>query len=173
MLCVASSGIAALLLPSGHTAHSTFHIPIDNLDADSLCNVSKQDKHAELLRAVDLIIWDEALTQSRFTHEALDRTLQDICENEFALFSGKTVVLGGDFQQTLPIQPNSSQEDVINISLPCSPLWKHFQVRSLFSLSRLSSENSFMDTIPNSVSYDKHAIIAFYRGRASLCSMVA
>ena len=75
VLCVASSGIAALLLPGGRTAHSTFRIPIDTLDAESLCNISKQDKRADLLRAVDLIIWDEAPMQSRFTHEALDLVL--------------------------------------------------------------------------------------------------
>lgn len=49
VLCVASSGIAALLLPGGRTAHSTFRIPIDSLDAESLCNISKQDKRADLL----------------------------------------------------------------------------------------------------------------------------
>ena len=80
------------------------------------------------MRSVDLIIWDEAPTQSHFTYKALDRTLRDICENDFAPFSGKTVVMGGDFQQTLPVVPNSSQEDVINLSLPRSHLWKHFQV---------------------------------------------
>src|SRR6266705_1300705 len=44
VLCVASSGIAALLLSGGCTAHSTFCIPIDTLNAKSLCNISKQDK---------------------------------------------------------------------------------------------------------------------------------
>ena len=131
VLCVASSGIAALLLPGGRTAHSTFLIPIDKLDAESICNISKQDKRADLLRSVHLIIWDEAPTQSRFTHEALDRTLRDICENDSTPFGGKTVVLGGDFQQTLPVVPNSSQEEVINVSLPRSYLWKDFQVRQL------------------------------------------
>ena len=138
VLCVASSGIAALLLPGGRTAHSTFRIPIDTLDTDSLCNISKQDKRAELLRAVDLIIWDEAPMQSRFTHEALDRTLRDICDNEFTAFGGKPVVFGGDFQQTLPVIPKSSQEDVINASLPRSYLWKDIQVLKLRINMRLT-----------------------------------
>jgi hypothetical protein len=94
VLCVASSGVAALLLPGGRTAHSTFRIPIDNLDAESLCHISKQDKRAQLLQAIDLIIWDEAPMQSRFAHEALDRTLRDICDTENVPFGGKTVVLG-------------------------------------------------------------------------------
>ena len=64
VLCVASSGVASLLLPGSHMAHSTFRIPIHNLDVESLCNISKQDNRAGLLWAVDLIIWDEALMLS-------------------------------------------------------------------------------------------------------------
>jgi hypothetical protein len=147
VLCVASSGIAALLLPGGRTAHSTFRIPIDNLNANSLCNISKQDKRAELLRAVDLIIWDEAPMQSRFTHEALDRTLRDICDSD-SLFGGKTVVFGGDFQQTLPVVLNASQEDVINVALPQSYLWKHVEILTLrrnMRLTQSEEERRFAD----------------------------
>ena len=118
ILCVASNGITLLLLLGGCTTHSTFHIPINTLNAKSLCNISKQDKWAELLRAVNLIIWDEALMQSHFTHEALDRTLWDICDNEYTSFGGKTVVFKGDFQQILPVIPKSLQEEIINASLP-------------------------------------------------------
>ena len=138
VLCVASSGIAALLLPGGRTAHSTFRIPIDTLDAESRCNISKQDGRAELLRAVDLIIWDEAPMQNRFTHEALDRTLRDICDDESTPFGGKTIVFGGDFQQTLPVLPNSTQEEIINASLPRSYLWKHVKVLTLRTNMRLA-----------------------------------
>ena len=131
VLCVASSGIAALLLPGGRTAHSTFHIPIDTLNAESLCNISKQDQRAELLRAVNLIIWDEALMQSRFTHKALDCTMRDLCDNEDEPFGGKTVIFGGNFHQTLPVVPGGSQEDVIFQCLPCSYLWHSLQVLTL------------------------------------------
>jgi len=44
ILCVASNGITLLLLLGGCTTHSTFHIPINTLNAKSLCNISKQDK---------------------------------------------------------------------------------------------------------------------------------
>lgn len=36
VLCVASTGVASLLLPGGRTAHSTFKIPIDNLNGNYL-----------------------------------------------------------------------------------------------------------------------------------------
>ena len=38
VVCVASSGIAALLLKGGHTAHSTFKIPID-IHETSTCGI--------------------------------------------------------------------------------------------------------------------------------------
>ena len=52
------------------------HQPLISWDAQSLCNILKQDQQAELFRAVDLIIWDEVLMQSHFTHEALDCTMR-------------------------------------------------------------------------------------------------
>ncbi|KAH6885518.1 PIF1-like helicase-domain-containing protein [Coprinopsis sp. MPI-PUGE-AT-0042] len=42
VLCVASSGIAALLLPGGRTSHFTFKIPIDNLCDTSTCSINKR-----------------------------------------------------------------------------------------------------------------------------------
>jgi PIF1-like helicase len=65
VLCVASSGIAALLLPGGRTAHSMFSIPVETLCEDSTCQVEKNSKQADMLRQVRLIIWDEAVTQHR------------------------------------------------------------------------------------------------------------
>jgi hypothetical protein len=65
VLCIASSGIASLLLPGGHTAHSTFSIPVETLNEDSCCQIDKNSQHADMLRMVRLIIWDEAVTQHR------------------------------------------------------------------------------------------------------------
>ena len=41
VLCTASSGIAALLLPGGHMAHSMFKIPINSLSPESVCCIPK------------------------------------------------------------------------------------------------------------------------------------
>ena len=56
---VASSGIAATLLPSGRTTHSRFAIPID-INEESTCNISQNSPMAKLLQLARLIIWDEA-----------------------------------------------------------------------------------------------------------------
>jgi len=102
VLVVASSGIASLLLLGGRIAHSRFKIPID-LHDESTYNITQQMKVAELVRKVDLIIWDEAPMMHRRAFEAIDRTLRDLMQLDDAqatekIFGGKTVVLGGDFR---------------------------------------------------------------------------
>jgi len=109
VLTVASSGIASLLLPGGKTAHSRFKIPID-LHDESTCNITQQMKVAELVHKADLIIWDEAPMMHRRAFEAVDHTLHDLMQLDDAkatekIFGGKTMVLGGDFRQILPVVP--------------------------------------------------------------------
>ena len=104
VLCVSSSGISALLLQGGRTAHSMFKIPVENLHKESFCGIPKTSQCADLLRAIQAIIWDEVGAQHRHAIEASDRTLQDIRDDQRP-FGGITVVLGGDFLQTLPVVP--------------------------------------------------------------------
>ena len=56
VLCVASSGIAALLLDGGRTAHSRFMIPIQGISPESGCNIRRGSPEAELLQNTALII---------------------------------------------------------------------------------------------------------------------
>nr|GEX34918.1 hypothetical protein [Tanacetum cinerariifolium]GEY61470.1 hypothetical protein [Tanacetum cinerariifolium] len=103
MLNVASSGIVALLLEGGRTAHSRFAIPI-NVVEDSMCHITADSELAELLRMSKLIIWDEATMVNRHCYEAFDRTMRDICRTDPSMpsekvFGGKVVVFGGDFRQ--------------------------------------------------------------------------
>ncbi|CAN1162453.1 hypothetical protein LINPERHAP2_LOCUS24514 [Linum perenne] len=44
---------------------------------------------------------------------------------DYQPFGGKTILLGGDFRQTLPVVPNGGCEDNINASLPRSSVWNH------------------------------------------------
>jgi hypothetical protein len=43
--------------------------------------------------------------QHKHAIEAVDRTLQDLLENN-SPFGGKIVLFGGDFRQTLPVIPH-------------------------------------------------------------------
>ena len=78
-LAVASSGIAATLLPGGRTAHSAFKLPLNPTSRDTpVCNISNNSGAGEMLKKCSLIIWDECTMAHRAALEALDRTLQDI-----------------------------------------------------------------------------------------------
>jgi hypothetical protein len=57
-LAVASSVIAATLLPGGKTVHLMFKVSIENPNAQ-ICNISKNSELARILRDCSLIIWDE------------------------------------------------------------------------------------------------------------------
>ena len=136
MLAVASSGIAALLLPGGRTAHSRFKLPI-NLTDESLCTVKKNTQLANLLKETDLIVWDEAPMNDRRCFEALDRTLRDIFDCPNDLFGKKSIILGGDFRQTLPVKKNASKQEIIASSIAESHLWPSFHVMALKENMRL------------------------------------
>ncbi|XP_071727835.1 uncharacterized protein [Rutidosis leptorrhynchoides] len=74
---VASSGIAALLLTGGRTAHSRFVILI-NVVKDSFCSIKPDSELAALLNLAKLIIWDEAPMMRRHCFETFDQTMRDI-----------------------------------------------------------------------------------------------
>nr|GEU89691.1 DNA helicase [Tanacetum cinerariifolium] len=103
VLAVASSGIASLLLPSRHTTHSRFKLPLDVNDS-SVCSVTKNTQLATLLKEIDLIVLDESSINDWQCFETLDRTLQDILDTPTNFFGGKPIMLGGDFRQTLTTQ---------------------------------------------------------------------
>ena len=160
VLCVASSGIAALLLRGGRTAHSMFKIPL-SLNQDSTCPIPKEGRLASLIRATRLIIWDEITMQHRHAAEAVDRTCKDILGIPNQSFGGITVVFGGDFQQILPVVYKGSQEDVVSASLLRSALWIDIKVLRLTQNMRIASD-------PNAQSFSSWLLdIGHGRGRTA------
>ena len=139
VLCVVSSGIAALLLQRGHTAHSCFKIPIPCHEL-SVCNIKKTSYLADLMRSADLVIWDEAPMQHRHNFEAVDRTFRDLCDSDRP-FGGHTFVFGGDFQQILPMIISGGRAQVVGACLQRSPLWQSITVLHLQQNMRLNMEN--------------------------------
>ncbi|KAF3623080.1 hypothetical protein FXO38_30937 [Capsicum annuum] len=143
VLPVATSRIAALLLPNGRTAHSRFHIPLD-VSVESTCEIKQGSQLAELLPKTSLIIWDEASMANKFCFEALDGTLRDILRvkyenNSDKPFGGLTVVFGGNFRQILPVIPKGTRADIIDASLNSSYLWPFLTVYQLKQNMRLCS----------------------------------
>ncbi|CAN1761728.1 ATP-dependent DNA helicase PIF4 [Linum perenne] len=149
VLCVASSGIAALLMIGGRTAHSRFHIPVD-VHSTSTCHIEQDSDLAELIRNTSLIIWDEAPMTHKHCMHALHRTLRDIMSrrnrgNLNLPFGGITVVFGGDFRQTLPVIPKATRTKIVNSSIKRSDLWDHMRVIKLCQNMRLHREGCSSD----------------------------
>ncbi|XP_026396706.1 ATP-dependent DNA helicase PIF7-like [Papaver somniferum] len=143
VLTVASSGIASLLLDGGRTAHSTFKIPF-NVQEDSNIGISKDSKYAQLLKEVRLVIRDEVSMQHRFCMEAVDRLLRDIRSDD-RHFGGVTVVLGGDFRQTLPVVSNACREQTVGASIRSSFLWDYINVLTLNQNMRLEQQPEILE----------------------------
>jgi len=160
---VASSGIAALLLPGGSTSHSRFSIPLNSTQG-SQCSISKGTQAAGLLERASLIIWDEVPMQSKYDFEAVDRTLRDIrdCEEPFG---GLSVILGGDFAQILPVVKRANRARTVAANLQQSFLWQRFTTLFLRRNMRLISgaDNTRFGEWIRNLSYDS----AMY-GRISL-----
>ncbi|XP_078251661.1 uncharacterized protein LOC144591268 isoform X1 [Rhinoraja longicauda] len=128
---VASSGIAATLMPGGRTAHSRFKIPIE-VSENTMCNIEKNSYTAQLIRQVRLIVWDECPMIRRESFEAVDRTLRDICTKDEP-FGGIITVCCGDFRQLLPVVKRGNDADIENSCIKKSYLWRTF---TMFNLKR-------------------------------------
>jgi ATP-dependent DNA helicase PIF1 len=99
-IAVASSGVAALLLHGGRTAHSRFKIPMDNMNETSTCTINAQSGLARLIVRTSLIIWDEASMLSKHQISCVDRTIRDLMPlgsaNSKRPFGGIIVVFSGE-----------------------------------------------------------------------------
>ena len=123
-LACASSGIAATLLTGGKTAHATFKLPLNVSGFDDVaCSVSSQSDLANVLKMSKLIIWDECKMSTKSSLEAVNCLLKDLTGKQNSIMGGKTVVLAGDFRQTLPVVPKGTKADQIRVCLKSSHLW--------------------------------------------------
>ncbi len=149
VLIVASTGIAALQLPGGWTAHSMFKLPMDDkLTPSCVCNIQTQTQRAELIRNADLIIWDELPMTHRYCVEALDRSLRDVTKKN-QLFGGKTILFSGDWRQIGPISKGDSPTEVVDIAFISSPLWPHFNRFRLTKSQRDKNDPEYASFVQN------------------------
>ncbi|XP_069146144.1 uncharacterized protein [Solanum lycopersicum] len=159
VLPLATSGIAALLLPNGRAAHSRFHIPLD-VTPESTCDIKQGSQLAELLKKTCLIIWDEAPMANKYCLEALDRSLRDILQDRYENscdrpFGGLTIVCGGDFRQILPVIPKGTRADIVDASLNNSHLWPYFSIYELKENMRLTCGEVMGSEVERIASFDR------------------
>ena len=135
----ASTGLAATLYEGFETAHSLFKFPViedDEREVDSPieCNLSKSPNRLEYLRQVDVILWDEFPSCDREVFEAAHRALNR--------FEGKVIITMGDMRQIAPVVVNGDKLDVIFHSIPSSPLWEQFTIKTLSINMRLQQNQA-------------------------------
>ena len=133
-LAVASSEVAANLMPLGRTAHTRFEIPIDT-GPNSSCGFAARSDTARLLQRTRLIVWDEATMSHRHTFEAVNRSIKDTIGDEAAgLITG---LLCGGFQQIPPVVRRSSVLKIVRAFMGKSPMWPDFTVMELSTNMRV------------------------------------
>jgi len=137
VLGVASSGIAAQLLPGGRTAHSRFKIPLSN-DTNAVCNITRNSFLGDLIGRTSIIIWDEVPMQHKACFEAVNKTLNDVCNTaNQQLFGGIPMVLGGDFAQILPVIRRGTRQSTVLASIQHSSIWHHLHILKLKTSMRM------------------------------------
>ena len=126
VLCVAYSGVAAYLLPEGQTCHSAFRLKFNMSEEDYLSTMKHQEAKANTLREIDLIIWDEISMAPKWALSALDSLLRDLTGVNMP-FGGKTIVVGGDFRQVLPVIRKGSRRQIFESCMKKHDQWSSFQ----------------------------------------------
>lgn len=107
-----------------------------------MCHIKKRTQLSELLQKTTMVIWDEATMTDRRCFECVDRSFRDILGERSKLFGGMSMLLGGDFRQTLPVKRKKSHQDVMASTLPNSYLWPYFTVYKLSFNMRLSTASA-------------------------------
>jgi ATP-dependent DNA helicase PIF1 len=128
----------------GRMTHSHFKIPL-TLEEGGYCSFTNQSGTAKLLQQVTLIIWNETSMTKTQNVEAPDNSLRDIMGWSDLLFGGKTVVLGGDFRQVLPVVRKGSRAQIVGASLRRSYLWESMRHLKLVRNMRAQSDSWFAD----------------------------
>ena len=155
VLCVASSGIAAQLLPGGRTSHSPFKIS-SHLNQSSICAKSSNSQLADLIRSISFFIWDEVLMQHKYCFETVNGTRNDIRNTpDKPVFGNIPVNLGGDFAQILHVVPRGNRAAIVPACIQQSYLWPRFQLLKLTENLRVirGSANSEYAQYLTSMSY--------------------
>ncbi|CAN0579455.1 unnamed protein product, partial [Ectocarpus sp. 12 AP-2014] len=147
VLCAASTGIAALILPGGLTAHSTFKLPFGDAAVEgSVCSVEAESERAHALKNASLITWDEIVMSGKYSPEALNLTLKDLLKNDRP-FGGKCVLMSGDWRQVAPVLKFGTPSEIVEHAFLSSHLWQHVKRFRLTTSMRDKEDLPYAQTV--------------------------
>ena len=170
-ITVASTGVASLQLFDGSTAHRALHLPLFT-DITTFCNINKESKQAEILRKLDILIWDESPMQNRNDFETFDRTCRDIRSCNKA-YGGLFVIHGGDMSQNCPVVKPFSRDKAVEASIVSSYIWPLLTKHHLYEdirqahdpgLSNLQTQiaNGTIGEVEDAIGQFKFPLITIY-----------
>uniref|UniRef100_A0AC35G418 ATP-dependent DNA helicase n=1 Tax=Panagrolaimus sp. PS1159 TaxID=55785 RepID=A0AC35G418_9BILA len=135
---MAWSGIAASLYPLGRTCHNGFKLefPFEN---DSNSGIKPLSPHGQMLKELDIIIWDEFPMAPKRALEVVDSKLKEIMGNDIP-FGGKILLSGGDFRQIAPVVENATRQETINSSELDIIIWDEFPMAPKRALEVVDSK---------------------------------
>lgn len=136
---MATTGIAATLLPEGMTAHKTFALDVP-LRPDSVSRISSGTIKGNVLAATDVFFLDEAPMMPKYGIENMDDKLRELKKRKHIPFGGAVMVFGGDFRQCLPVQTRANSTELRDLSIKKSKLWKEFEVFKLSDNMRVNQK---------------------------------
>ena len=93
-------------------------------------NIRKKTKLASYLIQTNIIVIDEATQLHKHFLEDLDDKLRDLKGTNLP-FGGVSVILAGDFKQTLPIITRSHQLAQVEVFIKNSSLWTYLKVQKI------------------------------------------
>ena len=144
-----------ILFSGGRTLHSRLKVPIGAglHDKTILPITNPKNGTRALMEQTSLLVIDEATMTEVNILTAIDRTLRDILDKEKP-FGGITVVVSGDWRQTLPVIPRSNRAQVVSETLKgrkMRGLWNRFEQFHLTENMRLQNsggeeEKQFADS---------------------------
>ncbi|GBN07528.1 hypothetical protein AVEN_252901-1 [Araneus ventricosus] len=108
---IAWTGIAAIILEGGRTAHYRYKLPVRILN-NSSCSIPHNTEDGRFLKAEKLIIWDECTMTPHHALSAVERLLRDLMNSDLT-FGGKVSVLGGDWRHILPVAVHANRTTII------------------------------------------------------------
>ncbi len=139
---VATTGQAALGMPSGATAHSVFGIPVED-EANLTCTITFRSQAAVRLARARVIQWDELPSARRSAWEAAMKLLEALKEQLPDIYVPKLFVGYGDFRQIPPVLPRASRNTVVQSTVRASPGWARFQCFRLSRVWRQAADRGF------------------------------